>query len=378
MPVSETKPSDIKPSEAKPGTGPRIDAVRRLLDSEKLDCLLVSDGHNRRYLSGFTGSSGYLFITRAKAVLATDFRYIEQAGDQAPDFTIHRIGGRFDWLAPLLGELDAVRVGFESQDMSVATLSAIQSAVAEAKSAGAKPEFVPTSNLVIKLREVKDAAELKLVERASQIADRAFEAVAPGIAPGQTEAQVAWELEKTMRELGAEALSFDIIVGAGPNGALPHHRADETVIKNGDPVVIDMGCIYEGYCSDLTRTVFIGEPDERFRDVYNTVLRAQLHAEREVKAGMTGEETDALARAVIAEAGHGDHFGHSLGHGVGLEVHEHPWVGPRATNVLGNGMVFTVEPGIYISGWGGVRIEDMAVMEGGKARILSTASKLDF
>ena len=348
-----------------------------MLDGEELDCLLVSDAHNRRYLSGFTGSSGYLLITRSQAMLATDFRYIEQGSTQAPDFAVHRIGGRFDWLAGLLAELDAKRIGFESQDLSVATLSAMELALGESADSGAKPELVATSDLVIKLREVKDKAELKLVERASEIADRAFEAVAPTIEPGQTEAYVAWELEKAMREMGAESLSFYVIVGAGPNGALPHHRADETVIKAGDPVVIDMGCVYEGYCSDLTRTIFVGEPDQRFRDVYNIVLAAQAHAEREVKAGMTGEETDALARAVIAEAGHGDHFGHSLGHGVGLEVHEQPWVGPRATNVLGDGMVFTVEPGIYISGWGGVRIEDMVVMENGRARILSTAVKLE-
>ncbi len=354
-----------------------MEAVRRLLDGEELDCLLVSDAHNRRYLSGFTGSSGYLLVTRSQAVLATDFRYIEQAGTQAHGFTVHRIGGRFDWLGPLLAELDATRIGFESQDLSVATLSAMEQALGESANAGAKPELVATSNLVIKLREVKGTDELKAIERASEIADQAFETVAPGISPGQTEAHVAWELEKAMREMGAEGLSFDVIVGAGPNGALPHHRADETVIKAGDPVVIDMGCVYQGYCSDLTRTVCVGEPDQRFRDVYNIVLAAQAHAEREVKAGMTGEETDALARAVIAEAGHGDHFGHSLGHGVGLEVHEQPWVGPRATNVLGNGMVFTVEPGIYISGWGGVRIEDMAVMENGRARILSTAVKLE-
>lgn len=355
----------------------RIAAVRRLLNEHQIDCLLVSDGNNRRYLSGFTGSSGYLLVTRTDAVLATDFRYVEQAGDQAPGFRVHRIVGRLDWLPTLMSELSVRRVGFESQDLSVATLGAMERAIDEAEWSGPKPELVATSDLVIKLREVKDAAELRLVERASQIADQAFEAVAATVSAGQTETQVAWELEKAMRELGAEALSFDIIVGAGPNGALPHHRADETVIKNGDPVVIDMGCIYEGYCSDLTRTIFVGEPDDRFRSVYNTVLRAQLHAEREVKAGMTGEEADALARSVIGEAGHGDHFGHSLGHGVGLEVHEHPWVGPRASNVLGDGMVFTVEPGIYISGWGGVRIEDMAVMEGGRARVLSAATKLN-
>jgi Xaa-Pro aminopeptidase len=181
-----------------------------------------------------------------------------------------------------------------------------------------------------------------------------------------------------MREAGAEAISFDIIVGAGPNGALPHHRAGETVIGDGEPVVIDMGATYDGYCSDLTRTIFIGEPDDEFRKVYDTVLRAQLEAEERVRPGMTGAETDAISREIISEAGYGDNFGHSLGHGVGLAVHESPGVGPRSQDPLENGMVFTVEPGIYVSGWGGVRIEDMVVLENGRARVLSSAHKLSF
>lgn len=180
-----------------------------------------------------------------------------------------------------------------------------------------------------------------------------------------------------MREQGAEAMAFDIIVGAGTNGALPHHRADDTVIQNGQPIVIDMGAAYEGYCADLTRTIFVGEPDDTFKKVYSTVLRAQLAAQEQVRAGMTGEETDAISRDVIVEAGYGDAFGHSLGHGVGLAVHEYPRVGPRAPDVLADGMVFTIEPGIYLPEWGGVRIEDVVVMESGRARVLSKAAKMD-
>jgi Xaa-Pro aminopeptidase len=222
---------------------------------------------------------------------------------------------------------------------------------------------------------VKDAEELRLIGRAADIADEAMEQVVPTIRPGMTEAQVAWELEMAMRGRGAEGLSFEVIVGAGVNGALPHHRADETVIVKGQPVVIDMGCIYRGYCSDLTRTVFIGRPDKRFREVYGAVLRAQLTAEDQVRAGMTGEQADSLARGVIDAAGHKEAFGHSLGHGVGLAVHEHPRLGPKSDDVLEDGMVFTIEPGIYLSGWGGVRIEDMVVLKDGRARLLSKASK---
>lgn len=356
----------------------RLRSVRRLLEDRHVDCLMVSDAHNRRYLSGFTGSSGYLFVTGADAVLATDFRYVDQAESQAPDFAIHRIGGRFDWLAGLLSDLGVKRVGFESDDVSVATLEAMKAALREDKGHSPAPELVATSDLVSGLRQYKEPEELRLLERASHIADRSFEAVAASMEPGMTEAMVAWELEKAMRDMGAESVSFDIIVGAGENGALPHHRAGERPIRKGDPVVIDMGCVYEGYCSDLTRTIFMGEPDDRFRRVYNTVLLAQLRAERDIRADMTGEEADELARAVIREAGHGEHFGHSLGHGVGLQVHEQPWVSPRSPSVLRDGMVFTVEPGIYLSGWGGVRIEDMVVMEGGRVRVLSKAAKLEF
>ena len=355
--------------------GARLRAARGLLDGAGIDCLMVSDPRNRRYLSGFAGSSGYLFITGGGAVLATDFRYVEQAADQAPDYDVRRIGGGFGWLAELLGDLGASRLGVESEDLTVAALARIRDALASADSE--PPEVVATGGLIDGIRQVKDSAELGFIQRASEIADGALEAVAPNVVPGMTEAAVAWELERTMREMGAESLSFDIIVGAGENGALPHHRAGGREIRRGDPVVIDMGCIYEGYCSDLTRTIFVGEPDERFRRVYNTVLCAQLRAEEGITSGMTGEEADELARAVIREAGYGEEFGHSLGHGVGLAVHEMPWVSPRAGNVLADGMVFTVEPGIYISGWGGVRIEDMVVLEEGRVRVLSAATKLE-
>jgi Xaa-Pro aminopeptidase len=229
--------------------------------------------------------------------------------------------------------------------------------------------------MVEKLRAVKNEEELALLQKAVDIADQAFERVAPTIEPGVTEQEVAWELEKAMRELGAESVAFDIIVGAGPNGALPHHRADETVIKNGDAVVIDMGARYLGYCSDLTRTLVVGEPDEIFTRVYETVLTAQLSAEESLRSGMTGEEADAIAREIIEKAGYTENFGHSLGHGVGLEVHEHPRVGQRSGDPLTDGMVFSVEPGIYLSGWGGVRIEDMVVLENGRARVMSGAHK---
>ena len=357
-------------------TPDRLSRLREALKENELDAILISSPENRRYLSGFTGSAGYLFISRSDAVLATDFRYTEQAGNQSRDFRIHRISASQAWLPELASAAGAKRVGFEAQDMTVGAHSALVKAIEEAESSDG-PALVETSDLVEKMRATKDVDELALLRRAVEITDRAFDRVSGAIMPGMTEAQVAWDLERSMREQGAEGVAFEIIVGAGPNGARPHHRADGTVIGDGQPVVIDMGAIYEGYCADLTRTIYVGQPDDTFRRVYDTVLRAQRAAGEKVVVGMTGEETDAISRDIISEAGYGENFGHSLGHGVGLAVHEHPHVGPRASDPIENGMVFTIEPGIYLPDWGGVRIEDIVVMEDGRARVLSQATKLD-
>jgi Xaa-Pro aminopeptidase len=354
----------------------RLQKLRQKLQEENLDTIMISSPDNRRYLSGFTGSAGYLLISQNDAMLATDFRYTEQAGHQSPDYRIQRITTGLAWLPEWTAEQGVRRVGFESTNITVSLHEAFQKAAREAEKTN-HPELVATSGIVEKLRTIKDADELKLLTRAIEIADEALDQVAATIRPGVTEDKIAWELEKAMRERGAEMISFDTIVGAGPNGALPHHRADETVIKDGDAVVIDMGAKYEGYCSDLTRTIIVGEPDEKFKEIYNIVLQAQLAAEEQVKAGMTGEQADNIARDIIKDAGYGDDFGHSLGHGVGLAVHEYPRLGPRAEEVLEDGMVFTIEPGIYLSGWGGVRIEDIVVLENGRARVISKARKIE-
>ena len=356
-------------------TGNRLNNLRKRLQGQEVDALMVSSPENRRYLSGFSGSAGYLLISQDDAVLATDFRYVEQAGRQAPDFRVERIAGAAEWLLKIASDLGVKRVGFESQAITVATHSSFKKAI-EAAESSHRLELVPTTEIVERLRAIKDADELSLLTRAVEIADEAMDQVAPTIEPGLTEQEVAWELEKSMRERGAEKLAFDIIVGAGPNGALPHHRADDQAIQKGEAVVIDMGATYEGYCSDLTRTIFVGKPDDTFNRVYDIVLRAQLEAEERVTAGMTGREVDSIARDVIAAAGYGDNFGHSLGHGVGLAVHEYPTVGSKSEEPLEDGMVFTIEPGIYLSGWGGVRIEDMVVLENGRAQVISKAQKL--
>ncbi len=355
----------------------KLNNLRQKFDQDDLglDAILISSPENRRYMSGFTGSAGWLLISRDDATLATDFRYVEQAGKQSPDFRIHRTAPGLGWFPEWTAEHNVKRIGFESDDVTISLHNAFRKAADESETTN-HPELIPTSGIVEQLRVYKDADELALLAKAIEIADEAIDEVAPRIEPGITEEGVAWELEKAMRERGAEMISFDTIVGAGANGALPHHRADDTVIKPNDAIVIDMGAKYDGYCSDLTRTIFVGEPDAKFRRIYDIVLQAQLAAEERVRAGMTGEEADAIARDIITEAGHGDDFGHSLGHGVGLAVHEFPRLGPRAEETLEDGMVFTIEPGIYLPGWGGVRIEDIVVMENGRARVISKAKKL--
>ena len=235
--------------------------------------------------------------------------------------------------------------------------------------------MVPAPGLAENQRIIKDEEELKMLQLAIDAADKSMDLVCPAITPGMTEKEVAWRMEMAMRDFGADAISFDTIVAAGPNGAMAHHQPTDYVIKQGDPIVIDMGAKVGGYCSDLSRSIVVGEPDETFNKVYDTVLGAQLTAINTVKVGMTGEETDNLSRNVIADAGYGDNFGHSLGHGVGLEIHENPRVGPRSPDVLELDTVFTVEPGIYLSGWGGIRIEDIVILRADGAVPLSKARK---
>ena len=344
------------------------------LPEREVDAILVSGAENRRYLSGFSGSAGYLFISGERAHLATDFRYTEQATAQAVYFNVEQVRVGWDWLITQLKESGAKRLGFESQAMTVATYNSLMNAINE-NSELSRIELVPVADMTDGQRSIKDSEELALLQRAIDASDLAMERVCPAITEGMTEREVAWRMEMAMRDAGADGISFDTIVAAGPNGAMAHHMPTDYVIKRGEPIVIDMGAKVGGYCSDITRTVVVGEPDEMFHKIYNIVLDAQLTAIRDVKTGMNGEEADKLGRDVIADAGYGDNFGHSLGHGVGLAVHENPRVSPRSTDPLDVNSVFTVEPGIYLSGWGGVRIEDIVILGEGGATPLSKASK---
>ncbi|PKB73354.1 MAG: hypothetical protein BZY75_02330 [SAR202 cluster bacterium Io17-Chloro-G7] len=352
----------------------RVAGLLSRLPERELDAMLISTPENRRYLSGFSGSAGYLLISDGQPVLITDSRYTEQAAKQAQDYRVVQARGGWDWMIDWLKETGVKRMGFESQNMTVATYDALIDALKKDGSLG-DVSLIAASGMAEEQRTIKDNEELQLLQKAIDASDAAMEAVCPEITEGMTEREVAWRMEKAMRDFGADGLSFDTIVASGPNGAMAHHQPSDRVIQRGEPIVIDMGAIAGGYCSDITRTVTVGEPDETFRKVYDIVLGAQLTAINTVKTGMTGEECDGLARAVIAEAGYGDNFGHSLGHGVGLAVHENPRVSPKSEDILDQDTVFTVEPGIYITGWGGIRIEDIVILGKGGAIPLSKASK---
>ncbi len=353
----------------------RLQRLRQKLAEIDIGAVFISQTENRRYLSGFDGSAGYLFITEKDAVIATDFRYLEQAKQQAPDYRVFQItGGMENWFPELIAEIGGQKLGFESQSTSLAMYRQMGDIIKKSGSSHAK--LAPLEGLVESLRAIKDAEEIEAIAKAAAISDRAFQHIEENIRAGMSEKAIAWELEKYMRERGSQPVPFDIIVASGPNAALPHARPSERVIQEGEPVLMDIGARVDGYASDLTRTICLGEPDDNFKKVYDIVLGAQLAAIELIKEGMTGEQADSLARTVIAEAGYGEAFGHALGHGVGLAAHESPRLGPGSVDELVSGMVVTIEPGIYLPGWGGVRIEDLAVMENGELRVLSKARKV--
>jgi Xaa-Pro aminopeptidase len=351
----------------------RFRKLRTSIAAKELDALLLSQPENRRYLSGFTGSSGWLLISAQNAILATDFRYVEQAKGESPDFEIVQIRGELrDWLPDLVSDLGWHKLGFESNFVSYEGYHKLSEAM---KTKQVNLELVPTIGIVEQLRSIKEPEELAFITKAVELTDTAFEQSKALIRPGITEKEAAWEIEKILRQEGSEEIPFEIIVASGLNSALPHARPTEKTIRSGEPVLIDMGARINGYCSDFTRTLFSGKADKTFREIYNIVLKAQTTAIEGIESGMDASQADQLARSVIEQAGYGDAFGHGLGHGVGLAVHEFPMLGPRSSDSLADGMIFTIEPGIYLAGWGGVRMEDMVALENGRAKALTKASK---
>jgi len=349
----------------------RLSAVRGLLPvtDEGIDAVLVTDKININYVSGFTGSTAMLFITADEAQLLTDFRYTAQARIQCPDFEIVDIS-QPDSLGQFIESKPSVkRVGFESLDVTVGRLEGW-------RKHSERIDWVPVAGAITSLRMFKDADEVALIRHAITIAEDSFKLVSTLLGPGTTEEEFALELEFAMRRAGASAASFDIIVASGGNGAFPHHRAGQRAFQLGDLVTIDWGAKYEGYCSDITRTVVIGQSiTDQQREIYDIVKKAKELATEAIKPGKTGKEIDAVARDFIASEGYGEYFGHSLGHSLGLDVHDGATLSVRADKViLQPGIVTTVEPGIYIEGFGGVRIEEDVLVTDDGYEILTSPS----
>jgi Xaa-Pro aminopeptidase len=327
--------------------------------------MLVTDLINVRYLSGFTGSNGALliFADEREAVLATDGRYRTQAAQQAAglEVAIERAVGRY--LAGRAADDGVAKLGFESHVVTVDGLDALTGEVDEHKSDG-PTELVRASGTVEALREVKDAGELALLRLACEAADAALTDLVArgGLRPGRTEREVSRELEALMLEHGADAISFETIVAAGPNSAIPHHRPTDAVLKAGDFVKIDFGALVAGYHSDMTRTFVLGKAADWQLEIYQLVAEAQRAGREALRAGAELRDVDGAARQLIADAGYGEQFGHGLGHGVGLQIHEAPGIGATSAGTLLAGSVVTVEPGVYLPGRGGVRIEDTLVV----------------
>ena len=355
----------------------RIERIRAGLEDAGIDTLLVTTGENRRYLSGFSGedggvneSSGALFISREKCLLATDSRYTLQAHDEAVLFDIHQITkGLAREMPDLLKRLNTRRLGFEARRMPHADYCLMTERL---NSEGLPVEVTAVDEWLSELRVRKEDTEIEIMRRALALSEAVFEEfLARDFKTGITEKQAAWLLEKRMREAGAEAMAFPVIAAFGENGAHPHAVCGERRLAEGQPVLFDWGARLEGYCADISRSFMMGQADDVYRKVHRTVYEAQQLAIAAVKPGVAASEVDAVARQHIERAGFKDKFGHGLGHGVGLAVHEPPRVSPPSKATLEEGMVFTVEPAIYLPGWGGVRIENMVVVRAGGAEVLN-------
>ena len=345
----------------------RLERFRRLALVDGLEAAIIQNPENRAYLSGFEGSAGSVLVTLDAAYLLVDFRYLEQAQEQAAGLKVILHQPEItSTLGVLLAELGVKNLGWEK---SFVTLE--QRERWESRLEGVVLQPIP--DYVSYLRMVKEEEEIGLIRRAAAIADQAFAMVRPAIRPGAVEREVAIELEYAMRRLGADRYAFDTIVASGPRSAMPHARASERVMGEGDLVIVDFGAVYNCYCSDCTRTLVLGEMSEQQREVYQTVRDAQEAALRFIRPGVKASQVDQVARDFIARRGYGKYFGHSLGHGVGRGVHEEPTLSFRDETILEPGMVVTVEPGIYIPDWGGVRIEDLVLVTPSGAEVLTSA-----
>lgn len=348
----------------------QLNKIKKELETKQLDAILITNPINRRYVTGFTGTAGVAIISKNEDLFITDFRYIEQATEQAKEFTIveHKQAIEKE-INKQLKNLGIHKLGFEEDDITYATFKQFQHHFTV--------DLIPVSGLIEEIRLIKSPEEISVLKQAAEIADHAYTHIQSYIKQGVREIEIANELEFFMRKQGATSSSFDIIVASGSRSALPHGVASEKKIQNGELVTMDYGALFDGYCSDITRTVAVGEISDELTTIYETVLEAQIRGIKGIKPGMTGKQADALTRDYIAEKGFGENFGHSTGHGLGLEVHEEPRLSSKSDITLTPGMVVTVEPGIYVQGVGGCRIEDdIVITDSGNERLTHASKEL--
>lgn len=345
--------------------------VQGVLEMLNIDAILVTDPYNMRYISGFRGGEGTLYISRTNTVLITDSRYTEAAGQES-DFTVVECNQKHktaDILREYIKMDNAGNVGYEDESLVCKIFHELQ------KDLSVVDSWIPLGNELKKLRQIKTEEELNCLRQAEQIGDIAFGKILDYIKPGVTELEIRAELEYQMMKCGAEGTSFDTIVASGIHSSMPHAIPTEKKIELGDFITMDFGCRYHGYCSDMTRTIIVGKASDRQKEIYNLVLKANRVTESLLHAGMVCKEVDQIARDIIRDAGYGDCFGHGLGHSVGLEIHESPACNMRDDSVLEPNMIMTVEPGVYIPGFGGVRIEDMVIIRKDGIENLANSNK---
>jgi Xaa-Pro aminopeptidase len=350
---------------------PRLARIRELLTARHIDALLVTDMSNVFYLSGFTGSTAALVVTSSESHILVDPRYSIQARNECPSACVRDYSGKrtVEAAAELILELGSHTLGYEADDLTVDAFRLVQDRLQGSL------KLRSTRGVVRRLRQIKDAHEVSLIRRAAQITDAAYEAVLPKVKPGMSEKQLALMIDSAMRSIGADREGFDTIAASGPNSACPHAHPTDRILQAGDMVKMDFGARYARYNADITRTICLGKPDRRQEEVYNVVLEAQSKALEAIAPGVSCKEIDSVARNHIVAAGFGDNFGHGLGHSFGIEVHEEPRFSQTCDAMLEPGMVMTVEPGVYIEGWGGVRIEDDVLITDTACEILTRAPK---
>ena len=344
----------------------RLNRVLEVMAKEQVDCVIIKDETTIRYVTGFSGDSSLFYLDRHKGILITDGRYTEQAKHEMKMFQVLEYTGCI-WACAAELAKDANVVGFDGACFTYADYVGLKELLGE----GTYMQSVDFSGI----RQIKDNKELEMMVHAARIADEAFFKILDDIKPGRTERSLAGRLEYYMRALGSEKVSFDTIVASGVRSALPHGMASDKVIEVGDFITFDFGAVYKGYHSDMTRTVVLGMAMDWHKEIYTVVQEAQYKGMKAARTGMTGRELDAIVRDSIAACGYGDYFVHGLGHGVGLQIHELPNINKRGNAKLETGMIFTIEPGIYIPGKGGVRIEDTVVLTEDGAKALNGVKK---